>query len=191
MIDISLKLERTNDVWNWLKSQENKLISAGHIGTHIDVYNKSEVPENYIKSRGVIVDCSKYGLDKEIGMESIQDKVINNDDFIIFKTNIGKKYPYGSDIYIKSHHQLSLELIDYLIAKKVHFIGIDCAGIRRGKEHFEADIKCENNNVYVIENLELSQLIHYDQEINVYTVWINNPLATGLATRVLIDFVEK
>lgn len=191
MIDISLKLERSNDVWNWLKSQENKLVSAGHIGTHIDVYNKSEVPENYIKSRGVIVDCNKYELDKEIGMECIKDKIINNGDFIIFKTNIGKKYPYGSDIYIKSHHQLSLELIDYLITKKVHFIGIDCAGIRRGKEHFEADIKCENNNVYVVENLDLSQFIHFEQEINVYTVWINNPFATGLATRVLIDFVEK
>jgi len=191
MIDISLKLERTNNVWNWLKSQENKLISAGHIGTHIDVYNKSEIPENYIKSRGVIIDCSNYRLDEEIGMECIQGKEINNGDFIIFKTNIGEKYPYGSDIYVKNHHQLSLELIDYLINKKVHFIGIDCAGIRRGKEHFEADIKCENNNVYVVENLNLSQVTYYEKEISVYTIWINNPIVTGLATRVLIDFMEK
>jgi len=191
MIDISIKLERTNNVWNWLKSQENKLISAGHIGTHIDVYNKSEIPENYIKSRGVIIDCSNYRLDEEIGMECIQGKEINNGDFIIFKTNIGEKYPYGSDIYIKNHHQLSLELIDYLINKKVHFIGIDCAGIRRGKEHFEADIKCENNNVYVVENLNLSQVTYYEKEISVYTIWINNPIVTGLATRVLIDFMEK
>ncbi|HSQ87413.1 cyclase family protein [Romboutsia sp.] len=191
MIDISLKLERTNNVWNWLKSQENKLISAGHIGTHIDVYNKSEIPENYIKSRGVIIDCSNYRLDEEICMECIQGKEINNGDFIIFKTNIGEKYPYGSDIYIKNHHQLSLELIDYLINKKVHFIGIDCAGIRRGKEHFEADIKCENNNVYVVENLDLSQVTYYEKEISVYTIWINNPIVTGLATRVLIYFMEE
>ncbi|MGB5824380.1 MAG: cyclase family protein [Proteocatella sp.] len=191
MIDISLKLERNNVVWNWLKSQENKLISSGHIGTHIDVYNKSEVPESYIKSRGVIVDCSKYGLDKEIGMESIKDKIINSGDFVIFKTNIGEEHPYGSEAYVKSHHQLSMDLIDCLIGKKVNFIGIDCAGIRRGKEHFEADIKCENNNVYVVENLDLSKLVHYSKEINVYAIWINNPFATGLATRVLIDFMEK
>lgn len=190
MIDITLKLEKNNNVWNWLKSQENKLIAAGHIGTHIDVYNKSEIPESYIKSKGVIIDCSKYGLDEEIGMECIQGKEINNGDFIIFKTNIGEKYPYGSDIYIKNHHQLSFELIDYLINKKVRFIGIDCAGIRRGKEHVEVDIKCENNNVYVVENLNLSQVTNYEKEISVYTIWINNPIATGLATRVLIDFME-
>lgn len=191
MIDLSLKLERDNEVWNWLKNQENKLISAGHIGTHIDVYNKSEIPQSYIKSRGVIVDCSNYNLDKEIGIECIQDKIINNGDFIIFKTNIGEKYPYGSDIYIKNHNQLSLELIDYLIDREVNFIGIDCAGIRRGKEHFEADIKCENNNVYVVENLDLSQINSYEKEINIYTIWINNPFSTGLAARVLIDFMEE
>ncbi|MGL5328833.1 MAG: cyclase family protein [Peptostreptococcaceae bacterium] len=190
MIDISIKLERDNNVWNWLKQQENKLISAGHIGTHVDVYNKSEIPEEYIKSRGLIIDCSNYNLDEEIGMECIDDKTINNGDFIIFKTNIGKEHPYGSEAYIKSHNQLSMELIDFLINKKVNFIGIDCAGLRRGKEHFEVDIKCEENSVYVVENLDLSQVNDYDKDISVYTIWINNPLSTGLATRVLIDFME-
>ncbi len=51
-----------------------------------------------------------------------------------------KKYPYGCDEYIKRHHQLSMELIDYLITKKVNFIGIDFAGVRRGKEHYSADV---------------------------------------------------
>lgn len=190
MVDISLKLEKDNHVWNWLKSQENKLIAAGHIGTHIDVYNKSEVPETYMKSRGVIVDCTQYALDQEIGMEAIQDSVINKGDFVIFKTDIGAKYPYGSDMYIKNHYQLSLALIDYLIDRKVHFIGIDCAGLRRGKQHFEVDVKCEDSNVYVVENLDLSKVTAYNQEIAIYTIWINNPLATGLATRVFVEGIE-
>ncbi|MGL5650069.1 MAG: cyclase family protein [Clostridium sp.] len=191
MIDISLKIEKENKVWEWFKTQENKLISAGHIGTHIDVYKKSEIPESYMKSRGIIVDCTKYSKDEEIGLEAIvSSNNIKEGDFIIFKTNIGEKYPYGSDVYVHNHNQLSDELIDYLINKSVNFIGIDCAGIRRGKEHFKADVKCEENGVYVVENLDLSKVSIYNKGLTTYTVWIDNPFATGLSTKVLIEDEE-
>lgn len=189
MIEISLKVDKESPAWQWLKSQENKLISAGHIGTHIDVYNKSEVPESYMKTKGVLVDCTKYDLDEEIGMEVLKEKKIEEGNFVLFNTGIQNENPYGSDVYINRHHQLSFELIDYLLSKKVSFIGIDCAGVRRGKEHFEADIKCESNNTYVIENLDFSRLTDKSNDnFDVYTVWINNPLATGLHTRVFANY---
>lgn len=187
MIDISLKIEKDNKVWDWFKTQENKLISAGHIGTHIDVYKRSEVPTSYMESRGIVLDCTKYSRDVEIGLEVLSLVDIKKGDFVIFKTNIGEKYPYGSDVYVHNHNQLSDELIDYLINKKVNFIGIDCAGIRRGKEHFKADVRCEENGVYVVENLDVSKINNYNKGLKTYTVWIDNLFATGLSTRVLIE----
>jgi len=192
MIDISMKLEKNHEVWKWLESQNNKLISTGHIGTHIDVYNKSEIPEIYIKTKGILIDCTSYNLDDEIGIETLKNKNIEKGDFVIFKTNIQEKYPYGSEVYIKSHNQLSWELINYLTYKEVSFIGIDCAGIRRGKEHFEADIKCEENNTYIIENLDLRNLTNDNsKKFLIYTIWIDNPLSTGLATRVFVDYIGR
>jgi len=189
MIDVTIKLDNNHTVWKWLESQENKLLNAGHVGTHIDVYKKSSVPIEYFKAKGVLIDCTNYGLDEEVGIEVLKDIEIDENSFVIFKTNIQIKYPYGSDIYIKQHHELSWELITYLLKKKVWFIGIDSAGIRRGKEHFQADVKAEENNTYIIENLDLSKLnVTTGNKFNVYTMWIENPFATGLATRVLIEF---
>ena len=148
---------------------------------------KVKVPENYFESHGIVVDCRSYNINDEIGIESIKDLKIKEGTFIIFRTDMMNKYPYGSEAYINEHYQLSLELIDYLISKKVNFIGVDFAGVRRGKEHFQADIKCENEKVYVIENLDLTKIKEFSNPIKIYTVWINNPLATGLATRVFIE----
>lgn len=190
MLDITLKLDKNNKVWKWLESQENKLINAGHIGTHVDVYKKSNIPIEYFKTKGLLINCTKYSLDEEIGIEVLKDIEIKESSFVIFKTNIQINHLYGSDIYVKQHHELSWELIDYLLERKVNFIGIDCAGIRRGKEHFQADIKSEENNTYVIENLDLSKLNDkIEDEFDVYTMWIENPFDTGLSTRVLVDII--
>lgn len=188
MIDISIKLKRDHKVWDWLKSQNNKLISQGHIGTHIDVYKKSDISEDYIKTKGILIDCSNYSLNEEIDLDILENITIRQNDFVMFKTNIQENNPYGSDVYINNHYQLSWALIDFLINKNVSFIGIDCAGIRRGKEHFQADIKAEENKTYIIENLDLSKLKYNNgNKFDVYTIWINNPLSTGLATRVLVE----
>ncbi|MBF8983404.1 cyclase family protein [Lutibacter sp. B2] len=190
MINITMKLDRNHEVWKWLESQENKLMNAGHVGTHIDVYKKSNVPIEYFKTKGILIDCTNYDLDEEIGLEVLKGVEIEGEEdiFIIFKTNIQSKYAYGSEIYVNQHHELSWELINFLLDKKVCFIGIDCAGIRRGKEHFQADIKSEENKTYIIENLDLSKLnLKTGDQFHVYTMWIENPFATGLSTRVLAD----
>lgn len=189
MIDLSMKLENDHKVWNWLKSKENNLISAGHIGTHIDVYKKTKIPKKYMRTEGILIDCTKYDLDTEIDLEILKEIDIKKGDFVVFKTNIQKNNPYGSEIYINNHNQLSWKLIDFMISKEVSFVGIDCAGIRRGKEHFKADIKGEENKTFIIENLDLSSLAYKNGDrFNVLTVWIDNPLATGLSTRVLVDY---
>lgn len=188
IIDATLKLEKNHKVWKWLNTQENKLITAGHVGTHIDVYKKTIVPLEYFKTKGILIDCSKYGVDDEIGIEILNGLEIKENSFVMFRTNIQAKYEYGSDFYVKNHNQLEWDLIDYLIGKKVAFIGIDAAGIRRDKEHFIADVKAEKNGVYIVENLDLSEVKAASNEMfDTFTMWIEKPNSTGLSTRVIID----
>jgi len=188
MIDITLKLDKNHDVWKWLEAQDNKLLNAGHIGTHIDVYKKSSIPIDYFKSQGLLIDCTSFGINEQIGIEVVDGHEITEGTFIMFKTDIQTEHPYGSDVYINNHPELSWELIDHLLEKKVHFIGIDCAGIRRGKEHVKADVKSEENDTYVVENLSLENLsVNQGQLFDVFTMWIDNPFLTGLSTRIFID----
>ncbi|MGL4453145.1 MAG: cyclase family protein [Sarcina sp.] len=189
MKDITLKLEKENKVWKWLEGKENKLLNAGHIGTHLDVYKQTQVPLDYFKTRCQIINCENYDYDKEIGIEVLERKEIKEKDFIIFNTGIQKEYEYGSDFYIKNHHEINYELIKYLLDKKVAFIGIDGAGIRRGKEHKGADILAEENRTYIIENLNLKEIEDLNKEFTAYTMWIDNPFATGLSTRVILEEV--
>lgn len=184
MRELSMKINRDHPVWDMLRSRENVLINAGHIGTHVDVYKKSSIPEKYFETRGVVINCECFTPDEEIGKDVLEDVELNEGDFIIFVTKIKDRYPYGSNEYLRNHHQLSWALINHLISKKVSFIGIDGAGIRRGKEHKKADVLCEENCCYVVENLDMADFTEYGRVFTINTIWFDNPLSTGLPVRV-------
>lgn len=186
MKEISMKILDNDKVWDFVRNNENPLMMSGHIGTHIDVYNKSEIPQEYIERRGVIIDCRDYNPNQEIGVEVIKNLEIEKGDFVIFFTDIQKFSKYGEEIYIKEHHQLNWELIEKLLELQVSFIGIDCAGIRRGKEHIEADKKCEERKAFVIENLDSNSLKNLKQFVNTLIIWHRTPLLTGLPTRIFV-----
>ena len=104
----------------------------------------------------------------------------------MFCTGQIEKYSYGDKEYFSNHPQLSNEVINMLIDKKIRFIGIDCAGIRKHDEHEQADRLCENNRIYVIENLKcLSEITSND--FTVYTMWLEDIEMTGLKCRVLLE----
>lgn len=186
MKEISMKILDSDKVWDFVRNNENPLMMSGHIGTHIDVYNKSEIPQEYIERRGVIIDCGGYSYNQDIGVEVLKNISLRRGDFVIFFTDIQKISKYGEEIYIKEHHQLSWELIEKLLEIEVSFIGIDCAGIRRGKEHIEADKKCEMRKIFVIENLDSNSLENLEQIIDTLIVWHRTPLLTGLPVRIFV-----
>ncbi len=83
--------------------------------------------------------------------------------------------------------ELSHELIDALVEKGVSVIGVDFAGIRRGKEHVPKDKYCADRGVFVIENLiNLSPLLKLDG-FTVHTYPINIVGVTGLPCRVIAE----
>ena len=55
------------------------------------------------------------------------------------------RYTAGGDFERTSRQRL---VIEKLVEKKIHFIGVDCPGIREHEEHQQADRFCERHGVY-------------------------------------------
>lgn len=186
IIDLTTKIEKDSEAMKWIESQEDKLRAAGHVGTHLDTYCKSDIPIEYFKSKGILIDVSDICYDREIDIKDIDGVEILENTFVIFRTTHIDKFNYGTKEYFSNHPQLSDKLIDYLLEMQINFIGIDCSGIRRGQEHQPADRLCESKGVYVIENLSNLQKIGCDP-FNVYTMWLDDCDLTGLRCRVIVD----
>lgn len=169
----------------WLEKEENRHLAAGHLGSHLDSYLASPIPLDYFRCRGVLLDASGFAEEREIGLGDLDLDEVKPGDFVLFRTDRIKK-TYGRPEYFKDHPCLSQELIEALCQKKIAFIGIDAPGIRRGQEHEAADIYCEKNQVYVIENLDQLHKIS-QKNPTIYTMWLEDDQATGLRCRVLCE----
>lgn len=184
MIDLTTTVDKKL-MEQWLSTQENRHIATGHIGTHLDTYEKSEIPLKYVVSTGVLLDVSAVAENREICTEDVAGITILPDSFVLIRTAHSEKEKYGMPAYFAGHPQLSHELIAYLLEKKIRFIGIDCPGIRQGAEHEPADRRCESKGVYVIENLSDVGALQGAVEFKVYTLWFEDDVATGLPCRVI------
>lgn len=96
------------------------------------------------------------------------------------------KKQYGGHVYFTEHPQLSDELIDALLDKKISVIGIDFAGVRRGKEHTPKDRYCADKGVFIIENLcNLKSVLSEGGYFTACTYPMNYAEMTGLPCRVI------
>lgn len=182
-IDLTMKLNADSEIMRKVKTEKNAHVIMGHVGTHLDTYEKSEIPIDYFKSEAIIFDVQNI---KTVEIKDIKLDLVKENDFVIFNTGRSAAYPYGSKEYFADHPQLSNDLITCLLNKNIRFIGIDCAGIRQGDEHEEADRLAEKHKTYVIENLnQLSQI--KQERFTIYTMWLDNPEMTGLRCRVIAE----
>ncbi len=110
--------------------------------------------------------------------------------FVAFYTGFIEQEPYGSKAYFTEHPQLSDELINMLLEKEISIIGIDCAGVRRGKEHTPKDQYCADRGVFIVENLcNLSEILA-ERKSNTFvanTYPLNFSGMTGLPCRVVAE----
>lgn len=186
VIDLTTKVDKQL-MEQWLSTQKNRHIATGHIGTHLDTYNKSEIPLEYFESIGVLLDVSNISEKKEISMEDVSGINIPQNCFVLIRTARSEKEIYGTSAYFSNHPQLSSDLIDYLLEKKIRFIGIDCPGIRQGAEHEKADRLCESRGIYVIENLINLHKLTDAKNIKIYALWFDDDIATGLPCRIIAN----
>jgi len=168
--------------------KKEKMVSFGHLGTHFDVMNK-EFPLSYIKRDGIAFDVSNV-KDRDIKIEDIDISLVQNNMFIALHSGFIDKIPYATTEYFKNHPQLSDELIDKLLELNVSIIGIDFAGVRRGKEHTPKDQYCADRGLFIVENLcNLKELLGNKQNttFQAHTFPIKFSDMSGLPCRVVAE----
>ncbi len=183
LIDITLKI--TPRMADNAQGNEKKAL-LGHLGTHFDVMNK-EFPLDYVERPGIVFDVSRAGRG-EINPGDIDLARVQPGMFVAFYTGFIEEVGYGNAEYFSTHPQLSRELIGSLLQKRIAIIGIDFAGIRRGKEHTPADQTCADQGVFVVENLcNLSAVLagQSAREFSASTYPVNYSGMTGLPCRVV------
>ncbi len=182
LFDITLKL--TPKVAADTQGNEKKAL-VGHLGTHFDVMDK-EFPLEYVKRRGIVFDVSR-AADRDIGCDDIDMEKVHEDMFVIFYTGFIDRVGYGNKAYFAEHPQLADELIDRLLDKGISMIGVDFAGVRRGKEHTPKDRYCADRGVFIIENLCNLRQLPASEEFTVYTFPMNYARTTGLPCRIVAE----
>ncbi|MBE6588493.1 MAG: cyclase [Ruminococcaceae bacterium] len=159
---------------------------VGHLGTHFDVMDK-EFPLEYTRRRGIVFDVSSV-RDRDVDICDIDLSRVERDSFVAFRTGFIDDVPYGTREYFSTHPQLSDGLIDALLDKGVSIIAIDCAGIRRGKEHTTKDQYCAERDTFVIENLCcLDKIIENGSAFTAHTYPMSYSGITGLPCRVVAE----
>ena len=156
---------------------------VGHLGTHFDVMNK-EFPLEYVRRKAVVFDVSTI-TGRDIGIADIDLNNVGPDMFVAFHTGYIEKVEYGSRDYFADHPTLAPELIEALLGKGVSIIGIDCAGVRKGKEHTPMDQHCADHGVFIVENLCNLDKVIGTCVINTYPM--NYSELTGLPCRVVAE----
>lgn len=183
LIDITLPI--TPQMADASLSREKPAL-AGHLGTHFDVMNK-EFPLTYTRRKGVVFDVSSI-KDRDIDIDDISIGEIEPDTFVAFYTGFLETVGYGNTRYFSEHPQLSNELIDALLDKGISIIGVDFAGIRRGKEHTPKDQYCADKGTFVVENLcNLKAVVARGKRFVAHTYPMSFTAVTGLPCRVIAE----
>ena len=183
LIDSSLKI--TPKMVTDAQGNEKRAL-VGHLGTHFDVMNK-EFPLEYSRRKGLVFDVS-HVTDRDVDIRDIDLSAVGKDMFLAFYTGFIEREPYGSPAYFQAHPQLSRALIEALLEKEVSIIGLDFAGIRRGKEHPLTDLACADRGVFIVENLcNLKSVLDVGGACTVHTYPMNYADMSGLPCRVVAE----
>lgn len=189
-IDLSfrIKKEMLDEILSTVKATNEAAERSGHVGTHLDVMNGEFSIDNII-TNGKIFDISHIKTG-EVKLEDLDLSGIKENDFVLFHSGILKQYGYGTEEYFSAYIELSDELVDYLIDKKVSFIGVDMAGAKKPKDHHSIDLHCAEKGIFIIENLVNLDLLLKEtpkKSFTVYTFPTNMSGFSGLACRVIAD----
>ena len=185
LIDITLKI--TSEMAQ-NSGHDGRKELVGHIGTHFDVMHK-EFPLEYTQRKGIVFDVRNV-KNRDIELSDIDISRVEKNTFVAFCTEFIEKEGYGKGVYFSEHPQLSDELIGALLDFGVSIIGVDFAGIRRGKEHIPKDRYCAERGTFVIENLcNLASLLKFGA-FTAHTYPMSYVGLTGLPCRVIAETVN-
>jgi len=184
-IDVTAKI--TPEIIKTAQGNEKKALT-GHLGTHFDAMGR-EFPLEYLKRTAVVFDVSGV-QERDIGIEDIDLAQVQERMFVMFYTGFIEDAGYGTERYFREHPQLSDALVDALLGKRISMIGVDFAGVRRGKEHTPKDRYCAEKGVFIVENLcNLGEALRGEAQARAtaYTLPVHYAGMTGLPCRVVLE----
>lgn len=156
-----------------------------NMGTHIDVMSTDVIIENdRLISEGVKFDVSNI-TDRAIELDDLELSRIKEGVYVLFQTN-WDKYLDDDEKY-SNHPEVSMEVIEYLVGKKVNMIGIDTLGLGLRRNHGTIDEYLAKNKIYGIENLANLNSIP-EENFKVYCLPIKIEGLDALPARLLVEF---
>ena len=161
---------------------------VGHLGTHFDVMDQV-FPLPFTELDGIVFDVS-HVKDRDITLADIDVSRVQAGMFVAFCTGFLEEAGYGTVRYVSEHPQLADALLTELVNRQVSIIGIDFAGVRRGREHSYWDRTCADHGVFIVENLcGLKALAEAaaDGHFTAHTYPMRFAEMTGLPCRVIAD----
>ncbi len=160
---------------------------SAHTATHVDLVfpGKRIDPGRMIGSGKIIYAPEAPG--GEIRLSGVEHQVeIEERDFVLFRTDWSNFV--GTEKYY-NHPQLAMDVIEWLISKKVNAVGIDALGLGRGKTHGEYDRLLNTNGIFVIENLtNLSAVTRKKFRTYCFPLKLEN--VDAIPARVLIELID-
>ena len=156
-----------------------------NMGTHIDVMSTDVIIENdRLISEGVKFDISNI-TDRAIELDDLELSRLTEGVYVLFQTN-WDKYLDDDEKY-STHPEISMEVIEYLVCKKVNIICIDTLGLGLRRNHGTIDEYLAKNKIYGIENLANLNSIP-EENFKVYCLPIKIEGLDALPARLLVEF---
>lgn len=189
-IDLTYRLCRKQlDAFITMRGTEG-VSRFGHFGTHFDIQDK-QFPLDYTERAGIVFDVGE-AFGRDITVNDIDASLIEPSSFVLIRTSMIERVPYGSDAYFTDHPQLEQRLIERIVAAGPSMIGLDMAGIRRGAQHAVADRFCADHDTFIVENLvNLDAVVaaaRSNRSFLVHTYPLNLEGFSGLPSRVVAEF---
>jgi kynurenine formamidase len=155
-----------------------------HTATHVDLVfaGKGIDPERMIGT-GRLLDVTRVS-GSEIQLADVANQVeVQNGDYVLFRTDWSKFV--DTEKYYQ-HPELTSDVVQWLISKRVNAVGIDALGLGRGRRHGEYDRLLIKNDIFVIENLaNLSAIPRKEFKVHCFPLKIEN--IDAIPARVVVE----
>ncbi|WP_066869237.1 cyclase family protein [Clostridium mediterraneense] len=156
-----------------------------NMGTHIDVMSE----KNILETERLIADGIKFDVshitNRAITLEDLDLSLVKEGVFVFFQTN-WDKYFEDEEKY-NNHPEISMEVMEYLVSKKVNMIGIDTLGLGKSRNHGLIDVFLGENKTYAIENLANLDKIP-EKDFKVYCMPMKIEGLDAFPARLLVEF---
>lgn len=168
---------------------ESIMISLpAHSATHVDlVFADRRIDPERMIGNGRLIDVSQL-RGREIQLADVRHQAdIESGDFVFFRTD-WSRFVNTKEYY--DHPELSLEVVQWLIAKKINAVGIDALGLAQGRRHGECDRLLARHDIFVIENLANLAAIP-QRQFKTYCFPLKIENTDAIPARVVVEINEE